>query len=234
MTVPAAEVVCIVGMHRSGTSCLAGSLQEAGLHLGEVNVEAPHNAKGNRENERIQTLQEALLVDNGGSWRRPPPVVEWSAERRAERDEIIAGYAGHRRWGFKDPRTLFTLSGWLEVLPAVRYVGSYRHPLATAASIQARGNWKPDAALALWLTYNRRLLELHAESRFPLISFDAGPAEYAAALDAISRDLGLTPPAGGFSFFEHELRRQSAPPEGTLPPDVAATYDELRRAADHA
>ncbi len=234
MTSAGAEVVCILGMHRSGTSCLAGSLQEAGLHLGEVNVEAPHNAKGNRENERIQRLQEALLVDNGGSWRRPPQVVQWSAERRAERDEIIASYAGQPRWGFKDPRTLFTLPGWQEVLPAMRFVGSYRHPLAAAASIQARGNWKPEAALALWLTYNRRLLQLHAELRFPLVSFDAPPDEYAAALERLSRQLDLVPPAGGFQFFEGELRRQSAPPDGALPPGVAAAYDELRRAAGDA
>lgn len=46
---PYASTVLILGMHRSGTSCLAGSLQEAGLYLGEVNTAAPHNAKGNRE-----------------------------------------------------------------------------------------------------------------------------------------------------------------------------------------
>jgi len=34
------QAVLILGMHRSGTSCLAGSLQEAGLYLGEVNTAA--------------------------------------------------------------------------------------------------------------------------------------------------------------------------------------------------
>jgi len=40
----------ILGMHRSGTSCLAGCLQAAGLISGEVNIQAMYNAKGNREN----------------------------------------------------------------------------------------------------------------------------------------------------------------------------------------
>ncbi|HEX8104638.1 MAG TPA: hypothetical protein VF533_18620 [Solirubrobacteraceae bacterium] len=234
MTPATAEVICILGMHRSGTSCLAGSLQEAGLYLGEVNVEAPHNAKGNRENEAIQKLNEALLVDNGGYWRRPPEVVRWSPERRAQRDEIIASYGDRPRWGFKDPRTVFTLSGWREALPAMRYVASYRHPLAAAASVQARGNWKPEAALALWLTYNRRLLRLHSLLGFPLISFDAPPDAYEARLRALCEDLGLTPPGGGFAFFEQTLRSQSAPPDGELPAEIAAAYDELRRAAGDA
>jgi len=45
-----AETVAILGMHRSGTSCLAGSLQELGLYLGEVYDQNPHNPRGNREN----------------------------------------------------------------------------------------------------------------------------------------------------------------------------------------
>ena len=39
------RTVMILGMHRSGTSMLAGSLQEAGLALGDVLTEAPYNPK---------------------------------------------------------------------------------------------------------------------------------------------------------------------------------------------
>jgi len=42
--------ILILGMHRSGTSCLAGCLEEAGLYLGDVNLKAGFNKKGNREN----------------------------------------------------------------------------------------------------------------------------------------------------------------------------------------
>ena len=64
--------VVILGMHRSGTSVLAGSLQEAGLVLGDVVTQAPHNKKGNRENRAIMFMQEDLLQSNGGSWDNPP------------------------------------------------------------------------------------------------------------------------------------------------------------------
>ena len=53
MTEPVTAPVAIVGMHRSGTSCLAGCLEDLGLTLGKVNRAAPHNLKGNNENPRF-------------------------------------------------------------------------------------------------------------------------------------------------------------------------------------
>src|SRR5690242_14188731 len=104
-------------MHRSGTSWLAGTLQQLGVELGEVNERAPYNAHGNRENERIQILHDAVLGESGGSWRRPPRRVVWSATRLAELRAIVRAMDDQfERWGFKDPRTLLALDGWKEVL----------------------------------------------------------------------------------------------------------------------
>jgi hypothetical protein len=249
------KTVLILGMHRSGTSCLAGSLQEAGLYLGEVNTAAPHNAKGNRESLAIMALQDDLLRANGGDWDAPPATVIWSAEHRARRDAIIATYPPNRIWGFKDPRTLLTLSGWLEALPAVRYVGTFRHPLAVAASLYARNQVAVDQSLALWMVYNHRLMDEQRRLGFPLVSFDWPPERYQQRLQAIAPTLGLTVPAAGFSFFEAALRRNAAPqkepipsrwlakwrawvggkshrPELALPEPVAALYRQLQRVAD--
>ena len=40
----------VLGMHRSGASFLTGSLQIAGLELGQQSTSDRHNQKGNREN----------------------------------------------------------------------------------------------------------------------------------------------------------------------------------------
>ncbi len=64
--------IAILGMHRSGTSCLAGSLQQAGLYLGEVVEQAPHKKRGNRESLVIRSLNDRLLEENGGAWDSPP------------------------------------------------------------------------------------------------------------------------------------------------------------------
>ena len=47
------EGVIILGMHRSGTSCLTGCLKEYGLHLGDVSESNKHNKKGNQENKEV-------------------------------------------------------------------------------------------------------------------------------------------------------------------------------------
>ena len=68
---PAANSICVLGMHRSGTSCLTGILQNFGVELGEVFTENPHNKRGNRENSRIVFLNEALLTYNDAAWNKP-------------------------------------------------------------------------------------------------------------------------------------------------------------------
>ena len=67
-----ARVICILGMHRSGTSCLTGSLQEAGLSLGDCHTWNPHNLRGNRENQAFVDLHDDILKANHGAWDAPP------------------------------------------------------------------------------------------------------------------------------------------------------------------
>lgn len=83
------RAVIVLGMHRSGTSSLMGSLIQAGLHVGQVNLSAPHNRKGNREYGRIVALHGNLLQSSGGSWDEPPLTVTWEKAHTAEQDVII-------------------------------------------------------------------------------------------------------------------------------------------------
>jgi hypothetical protein len=223
------EVVCIVGMHRSGTSCLAGCLEEAGLELGDVVTEAPHNLKGNRESLTIRGLHEELLQESGGSWDRPPVRVRWQARHRAQRDEIIASHRGRPIWGFKDPRTLLTIDGWLEALPGMRLVGSYRHPLAVGRSLARRDGMSLDEGVRLWTHYNRILLDLHLQRGCALIRFDLPAADYLAGVTRLARSYRLEVPAAGLRFFDEALRRQGAEPAQPLPPETVALWARLQR-----
>ena len=104
------RAMIVLGMHRSGTSMLAGTLEEAGLTLGDVVNQAPDNAKGHRENLAIMSMQEDLLQRNAGSWDNPPETVSWGRLHRAVRDLFISSFRSSKVWGFKDPRTLITLA----------------------------------------------------------------------------------------------------------------------------
>lgn len=220
-------VICVLGMHRSGTSCLTGTLEEAGVDLGEVVTSAPFNAKGNRENKQIMALQNDLLIAAGGRWDDPPEQVEWTPEHRARQQTILQNYAGKPLWGFKDPRTLFTLAGWLDVLPDLKLIGIFRHPLETARSLEHRNQIPLERGYQIWARYNQRLLRYHQQFGFPLLSFNAPPDVWQAGVGRFLHSLGLTPPDAGWSFYDPELRHQNAPDQVVLPPHVAQLYDEL-------
>jgi hypothetical protein len=220
-------------MHRSGTSCLAGSLEEAGLYLGEVFRVGRHNLKGNRENARVMALQEDLLVHNGGTWQQPPERPTWSDIHRAERDSIVASYGDAPFWGFKDPRTILLVDFWREVLPDLMPVGTLRHPCCVAGSLQKRGGGSVDEWLELWANYNRRLLSLHESAPFPIVRFDLGDQAYRRSLMAAIDHLGLRMPAR-LQFFDPLLRHHGTSPQFRLPEHIARIYRSLCRAAGDA
>lgn len=228
------DVVAVLGMHRSGTSCLAGSLQHNGLHLGDVQESNPHNRKGNREHLRIVRLNDAVLAHAGGAWNRPPDRVEWTRAHAAERDAIVADMeaTADGPWGFKDPRTVLTLPFWRERLPRVRLVGSFRHPAQVARSLHARSRFPAADAFVLWMSYNTVLLREHARAPFPLLCFDRSPDAYLRDVDAVVARLGLTGAPGGTAWFEESLR--GAPTDGlpAVPDDALRLYDDLLRAAE--
>ena len=220
---------CVLGMHRSGTSCIAGTLQAAGLFLGEVSTAEKHNQKGNRENGAIVSLHDDLLADNGGSWRDPPAVVRWSRDHRIRRDAIIAELERTApRWGFKDPCALFTLDGWLEVLPEPTFVGVVRHPSAVVRSLETRRGSTLRGALGLWTRYNRQLAAIRERHDFPIICFDAPVDELIASLKRLCASLELDPAAAD-SFFEVTLRHHDGGAQSWegIPPEARALYEDL-------
>jgi hypothetical protein len=215
-----ARVHGVLGMHRSGTSWLAGSLQERGLPFGEVNESATYNAKGTRENDALQAIHVGVLRDSKGTWRDPPRRVVWSDERRAQLrafiDEMNAQY---EQWGFKDPRTLLFLDEWLRQVPQLELVGIYRHPEAVARSLAKRDFSPVDRrpSLRLWRTYNARLVEAHRREPFPILRFDVPEPDLFGGLDAVAERWDLPGVDGSGSFFEEELVHEGATSGGAVP-----------------
>ncbi len=218
--------VLILGMHRSGTSFLAGSLQAAGLALDGASTWDKHNRKGNRERRDLMELQEAMLARRGHSWRAPPPgPVTWTGDEREAALALVApAAASGRPWGFKDPRTLLLAEGWLDLFPAARMIGIFRHPSLVAASLKARSRTPREEAYALWAAYNRRLLALHDRAPFPLLSFDEPAEDLRARLDALLPALGLARPPE--PFFDPELRHHDEAP-GEVHPSLREVWAAL-------
>lgn len=222
------NVICVLGMHRSGTSCLTGSLQKSGLELGKFHSENPFNKKGNRENQDVVDLHEQLLSDNGGSWNSPPASIDWHESHTAAALSILASYAHHDYWGFKDPRTLVVLDGWRSLVPDIRYIGIYRHPGSVAASLAGRDAMPREHALALWYHYNSLLLKEYRRNNFPLLCFDWSEAEFHDSLEVAIAQLGLPKSIIEDRFFTDTLRRHSHEGYHDLPDNVRGLYQELQ------
>lgn len=61
--------ILLLGMHRSGTSALAGTLHQLGIYLGsDLMKPGQYNKKGYFENNLIFRFNEQLLHKVGSSW----------------------------------------------------------------------------------------------------------------------------------------------------------------------
>lgn len=215
----------IVGMHRSGTSCLAGSLEQLGLDFhgcGQGGTAA--NARGNRENREIMIFHETILKSLGGSWREPPEWVVWQPHHYLRAQELLESYQTPFS-AFKCPRTLLHWRQWLALIPTLKVAAIVRHPLAVAKSLQARDGIALHEGLALWLRYNRELLALAQTVPVAWFNFDWQPVRFAEQLTAQAKDW-LLPQADNCATFRlDELKRHEA--AGELPPEVGALYQAL-------
>lgn len=246
------RVLCVLGMHRSGTSCLTGSLQQGGLFLGKHHTWNEYNRRGNRENQDVVNLHESIFKTNGLTWKKPTGVslekgiaaldhhnnekpTVWEDQHRQRAQEILAEYADKALWGFKDPRALLVLDGWCALVPDMEFVGIYRHPLAVAQSLASRPAMPVsiEEGLAMWYVYNKKLLQVYQRKSFPVLCFDWSEERFHRALDMLHAHIGLNPVPVNERFYTSELHKQSADFSVALPEPIQALYHQLEQAAMH-
>lgn len=223
--------IAILGMHRSGTSALAGTLRARGVYFGDVLDQGiQHNPKGLQEAPSILYMQEDLLIKNGGAWHSPPEAVDWQPMHKAVRDLFIESRAAQAIWAFKDPRTLLTLGGWFDVLPSLECVGIFRHPAEVVMSIHKRNEFPLEKCQDIWCAYNQKLLDYHRRNAFPLIEFVGDAAAMTSSLEQMIDLLGLSAHAPDQAFFEASMKHQDRPDEA-LSPRAAEIYAALQALA---
>lgn len=160
-----ATAILVAGMHRSGTSALAGTLAHLGVPLGDHLLEAgPDNPKGYWEHKDIVMLHERLLTELGSGWDDvrplPPRWVDSDPARRAASDLealLARDFDRMRLWAVKDPRICRLLPLWLEVLGRRRVrpvvVLMIRNPSEVSASLAARSQLLAPVGEILWLRH---------------------------------------------------------------------------------
>jgi hypothetical protein len=138
-------VICIAGMHRSGTSLTAGLLNKAGLNLGEDLLSGKFdNAKGHYEDLEFLRFHQAVLKSRvcgstglylSKNFSRPFSIQENEmAKRMLQRREMLS------LWGWKEPRSTLFLLEWKRLIPQLKVVAVYREPSAVIDSLLRRTN----------------------------------------------------------------------------------------------
>jgi hypothetical protein len=200
----------VLGMHRSGTSCLTHLLESAGLKTGGiVRRSNPNNLKGMFEHPGVRDVNLDILHQFSGSWDQPPEQVFVSELDPRKVRRALEEFKSVPRWLIKDPRMLLTLDAWLPHLKKYQLIGSFRHPLAVSESLHQRNNIPIDTGVRLWLHYNRRLVDYHRRSAFPLIQFGCDPDDYKENFEMLRTQLGLQECVSVASGFDPELIHHS-------------------------
>ncbi len=227
-------MIFILGMHRSGTSCLTGSLQQAGVELGEVHEWNRYNHKGNRENQDFVDFHEKLLTDNGASWDQPPDPLRYDQTHIDQAEALIEKYQQVTPWGFKDPRSLLALELWQQVAPKMRPVGIFRHPMAVAESISSRagGRITLDDAMSLWFHYNDRLYRAWKQQHFPMLCFDWDGKRFHERFEKLAEQLGLPGIGDEPPFYSNDLRHHQPRDWQGVPWRLKRLYKKLIKASD--
>jgi glycosyltransferase involved in cell wall biosynthesis len=219
----------VLGMHRSGTSAMAGLLGEMGCDLpNDLMAAAEMNAKGFFESNKITYLNEDLLASAGMTWfdlNRFPD--SWYDSPKAPEFHRRATVALTEEFGesglfvMKDPRNCRLIPFWeaalneLDAQPA--YVCIHRDPVEVAASLMRWAGYEPLFGQILWL---RHVLDAEFATRGKkriFVSYEQLLSDWRGLVGRISADLELVFPRsvqtasrGVQKFLSRDLKHLSS------------------------
>jgi hypothetical protein len=194
-------VVCIAGMHRSGTSMIARLLNLCGMCLGKENdiiVPGCDNPEGFWENIKFIKINDEILSFFGGGWDFPPLLKRgWEKTDeviylRLQAQEIIGEFHDVPIWGWKDPRNSITIPFWQNLIPDLKVIICLRNPLEVAASLERRGSATLNFSLNLWRIYNQSILDSVPSKKVLITHYNSFFINPVSELQRILDFIGIT------------------------------------------
>ncbi len=133
---------CIAGMHRSGTSLVAGWMHNSGVFLGNSLLEsASSNPKGHFEDEEVLEFHSRIL-EKEGFHRSGLTITKSDFQLDGEARDWIKSFSDERKalsvWAWKEPRSTLFLESWKEIIPELKVIGIYRKPELVVESLYKR------------------------------------------------------------------------------------------------
>lgn len=240
--------VCVLGMHRSGTSVVTRAINLLGPYLGEQeDLLSPSrdNVEGFWERKDIVKLHDKILFRYRKNWDSITPMPEnWYlnndfSDLRQELISLIKGkFLSHPIWMWKDPRTMLVFDLWKDVLREMdvelKVVYVLRKPFDVAKSLEKRDRFSTNRALGLWL--NQTLAAMRSITDIPtvFVSYDKFLSDWKGDLLRCSRALNIEwPPnedvleSNMKSFIRPDLRHNLSPSANLADTDVKKTVQSV-------
>jgi hypothetical protein len=209
--------IVVPGMHRSGTSMVAGVLQRLGVFMGEHLLGADiSNPSGHYEDLEFQQINKAILRAAGGSWRHPPShdaIMAVHAYDRHMEGLVAKRDREHELWGWKDPRTCLTLCKWAPLLSQPMFVFVDRNPEAIQQSLMRRNGMSAEEADELDAIYCDRTMDVLAlyEDAEILVPYEQVLMRPKLWVALIAGELGLSPTSEAIAFIDPSLDHSRVP-----------------------
>jgi hypothetical protein len=229
----AMKLVVVTGMHRSGTSCIAGELVNCGMRVSHNLLPGdPANPKGYFEDPVLIALHDSMLTTVGSNWMDPAPLADGWLDRLEDRGLVseLSEYVARQPsddgvFLVKDPRISRLLPVWKRVAASngadLHVLHVYRNCRDVAASLWRRNNIPVLHALQLWARYNLDVEENAKDIARTRIDFDAFLENPSLLSDAANQfGFGLSHVERVGEFADAQLRHKVT--TGEVRNDLAA------------
>ena len=199
------KTLIILGMHRSGTSCITRMFNLNGVYLGH-SLLAPQddNPKGFWENLHIFKINEKILKQSGGSWDNPPHKIKVTFFHKLSMMNILYNRR-NKILGIKDPRLLITWEAWKPFIENYTIIGVFRHPLSVAKSLKKRNGFDTLKSIDLWGKYNNQLISMKNSEDIKLIDFD-NPDSFKEKISIVLQKLDLDFDENSLNYYNPKNR----------------------------
>ena len=176
-------ITIVLGMHRSGTSVVAGILHFNKISMGTYETfwprPLPQNPKGFYENYDFRKINDTILQEsdyNTKHYKIRIPILEPSKNIKRKMMEIVGNYdSKFENWGWKDPRTCLTISNWVDIFKEVNLIEKVniifvsRKSLSVARSLKKRNAIPILQGVNLWKVYTERAISFCELSNIPTL-----------------------------------------------------------------
>lgn len=164
------KCIFVIGMHRSGTSAMAGALHQLGISIGK-DIMAPneYNEKGYFENNKVYILNEQLLQLLGVNWSTTYMIEkDWwkneqllSSHKKKLFNYIDCEFEEEPVFLIKDPRISVLLPFWTDSMLAKgiesKFIILLRDPYSVTKSLKERDGFTFQKSERLWADYNLKI-----------------------------------------------------------------------------